>query len=198
MQYKTQEPKKKFIQTNCEWCGKFKTCTWHHVGHKRYDKRYIWLCVFNGFEEGCHERVHRDPAWAYEQGLLIRHNNSYNENMKPEKKTKVCTHAKSYFDARLGYIKCQYCGKRVESINFGTHKAKNADKSDENRPKTAKMGYEQQDPRIKQAADLRNQIKSLTVAIKKSSADKGKYEALKAQKLELVSKLKGIEKSYED
>ncbi len=113
---KTHIPKQKYQILKCEVCDRTKRCTWHHIHHRRYGVEWIWACVFNG-SEGCHERIHRDVSWAYENGYLIRHN-IYQKKMKKTKKKK-CTHSKSYYHAVLGFNKCQFCGIRIDIFTKG-------------------------------------------------------------------------------
>jgi hypothetical protein len=71
MKVKSTIPKKKYQTLECEVCHKVKICTWHHIGHRRYSNKWIWACVFDG-KEGCHEKIHRDVEWAYQEGYLVR------------------------------------------------------------------------------------------------------------------------------
>lgn len=55
----------------CELCLKRKATQIHHkrgrVGADLLDTRY-----FMGICDPCHRHVHENPAWAYEQGHLVR------------------------------------------------------------------------------------------------------------------------------
>lgn len=176
----------------CEICSRAKYCTQHHIerGFGRKTSKVMWIC----FE--CHRKIHDNPQWAYEKGYQIRHDFTFKPiTMKEEKKKKACSHSKSYFDARLGYIKCQYCGQKVESINFGTKKPK----KDATAPKSAnKMGYEEVDPRIKKAEKLKMQLKAAISASKKNAGDKEKWEFWQEEIKRIKGEMRSLQSSYED
>jgi len=103
------------------------TAIQHHIGGRSYMNEAIWLC------SDCHAKVHNPTAyglpkdWAYEQGYLLKKTLM----KKTKKKRKACTHSCSYFDVRLGYIKCQFCGKKMDEVRTGKKKkrAKEVDRT---------------------------------------------------------------------
>lgn len=180
----------------CFICNKLDYCQQHHIYHRRYSDEVIDICDL------CHKKVHNPTAyklpvdWAYENGYLIRHNTSYNISMK-KLKNKSCSHSKSFFDGRLGYIKCNYCGQRVNEIKFGSSKVKSDKKVAQVTQKALKMGYEKQDPRIFEASKLENKIKSLGISLRKFKHNSDKLKLLNEERDKLVGLLKEIERSYE-
>lgn len=96
----------------CQVCKKYKRCCQHHIqrGSSRHCSSIIWVCVFNGVTEGCHERIHREVKWAYENGYLERGHNSYQKKMKNKK----CNHGAYIFDKDRGCMVCQWCRKPVD------------------------------------------------------------------------------------
>lgn len=176
---------------HCEICHKYKLCCQHHTGHRRYSEEVIWICVFNGVEEGCHERVHRDTEWAYENGYLVKHNTFYKIAMK-EPKQKKCEHTKT-----IGFNppKCMYCGQVVSEMKHGTKKAK---KEEIPKSQGTKMGYEQRDPRVSQAEKLKRELNIASANIKKFASDKEKYEFWTNKKQEIKSAMKKLQSTYED
>lgn len=113
----------------CQICGIIKMCCQHHIEHRTYGEKIIWICIFNGKVAGCHDRVHNPTGfglskdWAYKNGYLVRHNKEYKIEMKKLKKQK-CDHSKSYYNRFARCIICQYCGQKVDEIKFGKIKKK--------------------------------------------------------------------------
>lgn len=122
MKIKTDEPKRKYQWTKCEVCGKRKRCTWHHIAGRRYSDEWIWACVFNGYAGGCHEKIHANPEWAYNNNYLKHHN--HKENMKKTKKTKQCKHTSTYYSSEKADFICQFCRKVVGELRMGGKKKK--------------------------------------------------------------------------
>lgn len=124
--------------------------------------------------------------------------------MKKEK-TKKCAHTVSYFDRNLGYIKCQFCGQRVDDIKMGkSKKAEPYKKRPAKKPKTnvdrkpaAKMGWEQQDPRIGQAEKLKRERNALEVKLKKEK-DPARHAELEVALGHIVSEMRDLQKTYEE
>lgn len=161
----------------------------HHVGGKRYDDRAIWVC------NECHQKIHNPTAfglpsnWAYDNAYLLRRSN----NMLKEKKTKTCAHTKT-----IGFNppKCMYCGQVVKEMAHGTKKAKKDHIADSS--KKIKMGQEQQDPRIKQAENLKKELTGIQLNIKKFAHDKQRYEYWTNEKARVKDEMKKLQASYED
>lgn len=191
----------------CEICKKPRYCAQHHL-ERSFDKKnsdVIWVCF------KCHRNIHDDTETAYKKGHLKRHDFTFKPVTMKEPKKKSCSHSKSYYDSRLGYIKCQYCGKPVDSINYGTKKKaidKKVDRKpskmgyEQNREDTKeqkiKMGYEIQDPRIGKAEKLKKQLKQAISAVKKNAGDKEKYEFWQGEVKRIKAEMIAIQRSYED
>lgn len=96
--------------TICEICKKNKNCSQHHLersfGKKSSD--VIWTCF------KCHRNIHDNTAEAYKKGYLKRHDFAFKDVKFKELKAKKCGHTKFYFDSKLGFNKCQFCGKNLE------------------------------------------------------------------------------------
>jgi hypothetical protein len=149
----TDEPLLKFIYTTCEVCGRYRGCTWHHIGLRRYCNLWIWVCIFDGINEGCHERIHRDIKWAYENGYLIKHNNILLP-IKMKEKHKCDHKHKTYNKIEDGKLKifCGMCNQEVKECNFGD-KTQNKGKIT---PKTTiKLGYEPKNLQREEAVKLK-------------------------------------------
>jgi len=174
----------------CEVCGEIRQCCQHHIGHRRYSAEAIWV------DDICHAKIHADPAWAYEQGYLIRHNTFYKIKMKEPRK-KGCSHSKTMYDARLGYIRCNYCGQKVDNLNFGAKKKEPKDHSGGVTQKV-RMGYEPRDSRVDKAEAMKRRMAKLTIEIKQSANDKVKFEALKIEKDKLKAEMLNLQSTFED
>lgn len=114
--------------------------------------------------------------------------------MKKEK-SKACKHTTSFYDSRLGYIRCQFCGRQVVEVSLGPAKTKNVAVG----PKTpaTKMGFEKQDPRIKQAEVLKRRLTGVDLALKRST-DQAERRQLAQERKALQAEMKGLQSSYED
>jgi hypothetical protein len=110
---------------------------------------------------------------------------------------KSCPHTKTYNRVLNGkFIPiCNYCGREVNEVKFGTQSPKFEHIRDVT--KVQKMGRESIDPRTKQAENLKRQYNRLTNLIKKNAGDSGEYEALKKQKLEIKAELEKLQASFE-
>lgn len=175
----------------CEVCGISGILVQHHVGGKRYDDRAIWV------HDLCHKKIHNPTAfdlpgdWAYKNNYLLRRSN----NMIKAKKDRKCLHTKSYYDARLGYLKCNYCGDRIDTLKFGVKKAK---KENSEKQAATKIGYESQDPRIKQAENLKKELRGIKLNIKKFAHDKQKYEYWNNEAARVKHEMKQLQSTYEE
>lgn len=114
-------PKRKYKHIKCEVCQLTKLCTWHHIKHRRYDDSWIWACVSKYGKQGCHEKIHANPKWAYENGYLIKHNTFYNNQVKKTKKKK-CKKCTGCFDPHSNKIICQFCHKEVKEFKHAKKK----------------------------------------------------------------------------
>lgn len=72
--------------------------------------------------------------------------------MKTESKKK-CDHSLSYYDSRLGYIKCTWCGSQVSEVKFSKVKGKPQSRNN-------------QDPTILKAEKLKSVKASLEARIR--------------------------------
>ncbi len=54
----------------CEVCGKEQSKQIHHK--KGRGKLLCEKKFFLAIDDGCHRRIHEQPAWAYEMGYLLR------------------------------------------------------------------------------------------------------------------------------
>ena len=113
-------PKDREVYNKCEVCGRKKWCHYHHIYKRKNSDMGIWACP------DCHTKIHTNPAWAYEQGYLRKPDMSTPKRKKKEKK---CEHSTTIFDARLGYIRCMFCGKRVDAMRYKKTKAKEKSKA---------------------------------------------------------------------
>ena len=172
------------IQT-CEVCGlKGNQIVQHHVLGRRYDDRCIWVCT------DCHAHIHANPQWAYANNYLLQRGT----NMKKEKKIKTCSHSLSIFDKRLGYIRCHFCGQKVESIRFGGSKAS----SPKNEPRSApkKMGFDDKLPsHVIKAQKLRNRVDTLKALMLKTK-DKQKKEVYAMEYATKVQEMQALQREY--
>lgn len=172
----------------------------HHVGMSKYDDRCIWVC------NECHQKIHNPRAfglpssWAYDNKYLLR----WGDRMKKEKKIKKCTHSKSYYNAQLDKITCQFCGQEVDDIKYGTKKKvepitrkyrKGKGGAGNEKNIATKMGYEKQDPRIAQAEGLKRERAALSVQIKKEKDPETKT-ALQVTLAGVVKEMRALQKTY--
>jgi len=64
----------------CYVCGCVKECCQHHLipGSGRKTSLVIWVCMFNGYIPGCHDKIHNPsayglpPRWAYKNGFISK------------------------------------------------------------------------------------------------------------------------------
>lgn len=161
----------------CEVCAVLWFNYQHHVYGRRYSDLCIWVCLF------CHQKIHANPEWAYKHKYLIKHNSQkLNMEKNMEKKKKACSHAKSYFNSNRNAIICQFCGKEVESINFGTTKSPK---------KTIKMSNEEYNPQIKEAVRLKAVYDSLCIKISKEK-NRNRLEILKEDQSKILSRMQEL------
>lgn len=170
---------------NCARCGRRGQHHQHHIYLRRYSAICIWVCW------KCHQEIHAHPAAAYRDGYLKRHNLL---PMKKEQKTKSCKHPITYFDKRLGYNKCNFCGTRIEEIRFGVKKKPERDAKGGG---TTKIGFEKQDPRIEQAEKLKRESTALQIRIKKEK-DVAKRAELEVALGQVTSEMRDLKKTFED
>lgn len=187
-----KQPKKHDKYNKCEVCEKMKECHYHHIYHRKYSDEGIWVCPI------CHKKIHDNPQWAYDNGYLIRHNNIYIP--KKEKKMKKCNHSTTMFDKTLGYIRCQFCGAKVSELKFGSSKKATALKTSNKGSKiqSVKMGYEKQDPRIKQAEMLKRRLTSINIKSKKYGRDPQMIELLKKQRDEVQIEMRKLQSTFDE
>lgn len=166
----------------------------HHIGGKTYDDRAIWVCY------NCHQKIHNPtsfglPAsWAYDNYYLLRRNST----MAKEKKSKACSHSKTYnkFDDKGMHIMCSYCGKEVNQPGYGK-KTKKTDHIPDSGKKIAKMGYDdKQPPHIIEAAKLKQRFDALKGYIKKTK-DAQKRAKFETELAEVHSRMKQLQAEYD-
>lgn len=199
MEIETYDPKAGYQARQCQICNFTKVCCQHHLhrGAGRSSSKVIWICIFDGFKEGCHERIHRDPAWAYRKGYLIRNTLNFNTNtMTKEKKSKQCEHTKTMnsFEGGKLHIKCIFCKKEINEMRNGKKKPH----TEVAKTPAVKIGYEKQDPRIKEAELLKRQYVALRRKINKGYGTPAELAADKERVKVLLAKMKSIESSYEE
>lgn len=192
------EKKGGFQYKKCAICQKYKLCCQHHLerGFKRKDSSIIWVCIFNG-QDGCHEYIHKNVEWSYENGYLKNHDfKFYKPNMKI-KQDKTCKHSKSFYNAKLGYIQCNFCGKEVDTINFGIKNKSVSSFSPSNDERTTpKMGSEKTDPRIIQAEKLKRKLTELNIKMRKHVKDKEVYLYLEQRSKEIKKEMINLQTTY--
>jgi hypothetical protein len=185
----------------CEACGRAGQNVQHHVGGRRYDDRAIWVCNL------CHQKIHNPTSfdlpssWAYDNGYLLRRSNT----MVKEKKTKTCTHSASYYNAKKGFMVCNFCGKQVEELKFGTAKKAEPYKkhtgkkygTDISVTTKPRMGQEKQDPRIAQAEKLKVERNSLLLKMK-TEKDPVKRADYQVRMAGVINQMKALQKTYND
>ena len=198
IEYFDYKNRTKYQVWRCERCRVVQSVKFlasHHVYGRRYSDLCIWLCW------KCHEFVQTHPKYAYKHGFsLVRDQNM----QEKQKKSKKCTHASSYYDAKLGYIKCQFCGQEVNAINFGKKKpVKPYEKKHKKVTKSVSlpkvsMGFEHSDPRISQAEKLKRSLVANKLKIKKVDPASDEWKNLKKNQVEIKRQMKALQASYED
>ena len=179
------EPKKRDEFNICSVCNLKKFCHYHHTYGRRYSDEGIWACPT------CHAKIHASPEWSYLNGYMKKHNNFYSKPMI-KKKNKQCTHSKSYYDSSLGYLKCNFCGKEVQTLNFGTKKARKSSKATKT---TIKMGSEIALEHIKKASILRSRFEVLTKLTK--TKDLTKLERYQKEFLEVTAEMHSLQAEFD-
>lgn len=196
-----------YMKVKCQCCKYIRHCCQHHIspGASRAMSDVIWIC------DNCHAKVHNPSAyglpidWSYTNGYLVKSFKlNYNSNgMLQKKKIKACSHSKSMYDARLDYIKCQFCGQKMDSIKYGSSKVKEVkvettfSKAKTTFSKTeTRMGYEKQDPRIQEAEKLKKQLVALKIIIKKKMGTPLELTMAAKEIKDVLQQMKELQESY--
>ena len=170
----------------------------HHIAGRRYSGECIWLCTT------CHREVHANPQWAYDNGLMIKHNINISKMKSTGKKKKTCSHSATYWSKDKNDFICQFCGKVVGALKMGNSKkaveVKKGQKSKGSSPKNGaavKMGSEPVNPQIAQAVEFKRQRFALEVKLKKAKEPE-MIKQLTEELAELDMKMKKLHQEMQD
>jgi len=111
------------------------------------------------------------------------------------KKTKKCEHTVTMYDSIADDFVCSFCKKVIGELRTG--KSKKRDTVSKKIP-GKKMGFEQVDPRIAQAENLKRQYAQLTKRIQMQGLPLEEYQSLHEERRKVKQQMHLLQRTYED